>query len=134
MALNFNDSKNEITNNIKNSNIIQFVFGNIFTVSFIIVIIIFLIIINKITVKVDDNNKLKYSYNISSIILYSLIVSIISLSIHDKLIKEQYLDKSKTKTEIEFADMMVGSAEKLILDGQKNNGFEDDIERFLQKT
>jgi hypothetical protein len=134
MTLNFNDSKNEITNNIKNSNIIQFVFGNIFTVSFIIVIIIFLIIINKITVKVDDNNKLKYSYNISSIILYSLIVSIISLSIHDKLIKEQYLDKSKTKTEIEFADMMVGSAEKLILDGQKNNGFEDDIERFLQKT
>jgi hypothetical protein len=78
--------------------------------------------------------KLKYSYNISSIILYSLIVSIISLSIHDKLIKEQYLDKSKTKTEMEFANMMVGSAEKLILDGQKNNGFEDDIERFLQKT
>jgi hypothetical protein len=35
---------------------------------------------------------------------------------------------------MEFANMMVGSAEKLILDGQKNNGFEDDIERFLQKT
>jgi hypothetical protein len=61
-----------------------------------------------------------------------LIISIISLSIHDKLIKEDYIDKFKSNSEKEFADMMVGSAEKLVTEnGQKN--IDKDIENFLSK-
>ena len=64
--------------------------------------------------------------------IVSLIISVISLSIHDKLIKEDYIDKFKSKSEKEFADMMVGSAEKLVTEnGQKN--IDKDIENFLSK-
>lgn len=131
MVLNFKDTKNEITNTIKNNSIINLLFGNIFILSFIIVGLIFIVVINNINIT-NDNNKLNYSYNISSIFIYSLIISIISLSIHDKLIKEDYIDKFKSKSEKEFADMMVGSAEKLVTEnGQKN--IDKDIENFLSK-
>jgi hypothetical protein len=131
MVLNFKDTKNEITNTIKNNSIINLLFGNIFILSIIIVGLIFIVIINNINIT-NDNNKLNYSYNISSIFIYSLIISIISLSIHDKLIKEDYIDKFKSKSEKEFADMMVGSAEKLVTEnGQKN--IDKDIENFLSK-
>lgn len=135
MTLNFKDSQNEIINTIKNNNIIKFIFGNIFTISFIIVLLLFIIIINNININVDNNNKLKYSYNMSSIIIYSLIASIISLSIHDNLIKEEYINKFKSKSELEFTDMMIGSAENLIKQKPiSSNGIEDDIERFLNKS
>lgn len=131
MVLNFKDTKNEITNTIKNNSIINLLFGNIFILSIIIVGLIFIVVINNINIT-NDNNKLNYSYNISSIFIYSLIISIISLSIHDKLIKEDYIDKFKSKSEKEFADMMVGSAEKLVTEnGQKN--IDKDIENFLSK-
>jgi|688.fasta_scaffold15560_10 ABC-type siderophore export system fused ATPase/permease subunit len=131
MVLNFKDTKNEITNTIKNNSIINLLFGNIFILSIIIVGLIFIVVINNINIT-NDNNKLNYSYNISSIFIYSLIISVISLSIHDKLIKEDYIDKFKSKSEKEFADMMVGSAEKLVTEnGQKN--IDKDIENFLSK-
>ena len=55
-----------------------------------------------------------------------MIISIITIGLHDKLLKEEYIDKFKSKSELEFADMMVGSAEKLVADklvlqNQKNN-------------
>ena len=131
MVLNFKDTKNEITNTIKNNSIINSLFGNIFILSIIIVGLIFIVVINNINIT-NDNNKLNYSYNILSIFIYSLIISIISLSIHNKLIKEDYIDKFKSKSEKEFADMMVGSAEKLVTEnGQKN--IDKDIENFLSK-
>lgn len=136
MVLNFKDTKNEITNTIKNNSIINLLFGNIFILSIIIVGLIFIVIINNINIT-NENNKLNYSYNISSIFIYSLIISIISLSIHDKLIKEDYIDKFKSKSEKEFADMMVGSAEKLVTEklvtNQSQKNIDKDIENFLSK-
>lgn len=136
MVLNFKDTKNEITNTIKNNSIINLLFGNIFILSIIIVGLIFIVIINNINIT-NENNKLNYSYNISSIFIYSLIISIISLSIHDKLIKENYIDKFKSKSEKEFADMMVGSAEKLVTENlvtnQSQKNIDKDIENFLSK-
>jgi hypothetical protein len=132
MVLNFKDGKNEITNTIKNNSIIKLLFGNMFILSIIIVGLIFLVVINNINIT-NDNNKLKYSYNISSIFIYSLIISIISIGIHDKLIKEEYIDRFKSKSEQEFADMMVGSAEKLVAESQNQKNIDKDIENFLSK-
>ena len=129
MALNFQDTKNEITNKVKKDGIIKYIFGNILCVSIVIVLILFIIIINNIIINTDSNNKCYY--NISSIFIYSLIASILSLSIHDTIIKEEFLDKSKTKSENEFKDMMIGSAENLIKNKPIN--IDSDIERFLNK-
>jgi hypothetical protein len=132
MALNFQDTKNEITNKVQKNGIIKFIFGNIISVSIIIVLLLFIIIINNIVINTDSNNKTNYTYNISSIFIYSLIVSILSISIHDNIIKEEYLDKLKSKSENEFKDMMIGSAQNLI-NTNPNNTMDTDIERFLNK-
>ncbi len=132
MALNFQDTKNEITNKVQKNGIIKFIFGNIISVSIIIVLLLFIITINNIVINTDSNNKTNYTYNISSIFIYSLILSILSISIHDNIIKEEYLDKSKSKSENEFKDMMIGSAQNLI-NTNPNNTMDTDIERFLNK-
>lgn len=131
MTLNFKDGKNEINNMINNNNIIQLIFGNIFILSIIIVIIIFLIVIQNIKVDKDKNNEIKYTYNILSILIYSLVTTIISLSIHNKIIKEEYKQKNSTKSDQEFAEMMTGSAEKIVNLNSKK--IDEDIERFFSK-
>lgn len=134
MPLNFNDVKNDFTTNIKNNSIIKMLFGNIFTTALIITVIIFFIVINNIIIDKNEDDEIIYSYNTISIILYSLIVSILALSMHDKLIKEEYNEKNKSKSAIEFADMMTGSADTLINNKVNVDKFEDDIERFLNKN
>lgn len=131
MTLNFKDGKNEINNMINNNSIIQLIFGNIFILSIIIVIIIFLITIQNINVNQDKNNEIKYTYNILSIFIYSIVITIISLSLHNKIIKEEYKQKNSTQTDQEFAEMMTGSAEKLVNLNSKK--IDEDIERFFSK-
>ena len=135
MVLNFKDGKNEMINIIKSNSISKLLLGNIFMLSIIIVVLIFLVVITNINIT-NDNNKLNYSYNISAIFLYSMIISIIKIGLHDKLLKEEYIDKFKSKSELEFADMMVGSAEKLVADKlvlQNQKNIDKDIENFLSK-
>ena len=131
MVLNFKDGKNEINNMINNNNIVQLLFGNIFILSFIIVLIIFIIVIQNIKINKDKDDKINYTYNVLSIFIYSIVITIISLSIHNKIIKEEYKQKNSTKSDQEFAEMMTGSAEKLVNLNSKK--IDEDIERFFSK-
>lgn len=131
MTLNFKDGKNEINNMINNNSIVQLLFGNIFILSFIIVLIIFIIVIQNIKINKDKNDKINYTYNVLSIFIYSIVITIISLSIHNKIIKEEYKQKNSTKSDQEFAEMMTGSAEKLVNLNSKK--IDEDIERFFSK-
>jgi len=131
MVLNFKDGKNEINNMINNNNIVQLLFGNIFILSFIIVLLIFIIVIQNIKINKDKDDKINYTYNVLSIFIYSIVITIISLSIHNKIIKEEYKQKNSTKSDQEFAEMMTGSAEKLVNLNSKK--IDEDIERFFSK-
>jgi hypothetical protein len=124
MPLSFKDSDINFTNLLKQNNLLLTLFNNIFIVAIILVIFTILIL---------NFNISESGLNIGKVFIYSLILNILILIIHNKTIKIYYNEKNIKKEGSEFISMMDNNTRELI-DGRNEiikPKLESDIVNFL---
>jgi hypothetical protein len=142
MPISYLDTKNNIKSYIENNRLLNDIFNNIFIIAFLIISIILLIVSFNINA---TKNKIT---NYIKIFVYSLLGTIIVLTIHNKVIKYNYKQSSIMSRDREFTDIMEKNTfdlvnEKNIIGQLDSNSVshnlhnniiiekDNDIERFL---
>lgn len=126
MPISYLDTTNNIKSYVENNKLINDLFNNIFVIAFLIISIILLIVSFNIN---STNNKIT---NYVKIFIYSLLSTILVLTIHNKVIKNNYKNSTLLSRDREFSELMEKNTFDLV--NEKNTFLNQSLNQQLNSS